>query len=216
MSNTILFDLDGTIVNTNELIIESYLHTLHDRKEELGINREYISKTVGLPLKEQLQEYTGETNVETYIQKYRNFNEANHNRLVKAFPGTIETFQELKKRRIQIGVVTSKIRKTALMGLEVAKVLSYIDTLVAEEDVENKKPAPDPLKQALSQFSKKPFKPLMVGDSHFDILAAKAAYIDAVAVKWSQKSEAFLRSYSPQYFIDHISDLIALVNEPIS
>src|SRR5699024_4245851 len=127
----------------------------------LGINRDYISKTVGLPLKEQLQKYTGETNVERYIQKYRNFNEANHNSLVESFPGTAETFQELKKRKIQIGVVTSKIRKTDLMGLEVTKLLPYVDTLVAEEDVENKKPAPDPLNRALNQFSKRPFNPLM-------------------------------------------------------
>lgn len=213
MTNTILFDLDGTIVNTNELIIESYLHTLQDRKEELGIDREYIRRTVGLPVKEQLQEYIGESNVETYIQKYRKFNEANHNNLVRAFPGTLETFKELKKRNIQIGVVTSKIRKTALMGLEETQLLPYVDTLVTEEDVVDKKPAPEPLYRALSQFSQDPLKPLMVGDSHFDILAAQAARIDAVAVAWSQKSKEFLLNHAPSYFIANIQELLQLVED---
>lgn len=213
MINTILFDLDGTIVNTNELIIESYLHTLQDKKKELEINREYISKTVGLPVKEQLQEYIGETNVDSYIKKYRSFNEANHNKMVEAFSGTLETFQELTKRNVQIGVVTSKVRKTALMGLEKTKLLPYVEILVTEEDVLHKKPAPDPLNNALSQLSKKPIQPLMVGDSHFDILAAKAAHIEAVAVKWSQKSEEFLKSYFPNYFITNITELLELVDE---
>ncbi|MCY9665779.1 pyrophosphatase PpaX [Paenibacillus alginolyticus] len=211
MYTTILFDLDGTIVDTNELIISSFMHVLKDAPNSERYTKEFITKNMGLPLREQLEAYTESKDVDQYIKAYRQYNESNHEQLVKPFPFVKETLEKLQKSGIHLGVVTSKIKKTAVMGLTLTGLLPYMDILVTEDDVINGKPDPEPILRALKQLQVTPENTLMVGDSEYDILSAKGAGVACAAVAWSLKGEVFLKTFSPDFVIHDIRELENMV-----
>lgn len=210
MIKTILFDLDGTILNTNELIIASFLHALEGLTPE-PYTREHIIAHFGSPLVEQLQMYTGLNDVEDVITKYRDFNIGRHDELVSEFPRVKEVLAELKRNGISMGVVTSKIRRTTLMGLQRFGLDAYMDIVVTVDDVQEAKPSPQGIRMAMAALGGESKTTLMVGDSQYDILAAKNAGVRSAAVAWSMKGESYLREYCPDYVLSDMHELLPLV-----
>jgi pyrophosphatase PpaX len=210
MITTVLFDLDGTIVDTNELIIQSFLHALQGASVE-PVTREVIIPNMGRPLVEQLQMFSGREQVDELKRKYREFNIAKHDELVREFPHVKEVLAEVRRRGLRIGVVTSKVRMTTEMGLKLAGLRDYVETIVTVEDVQKPKPDPEGIEKALAALGANPGEAAMVGDSHYDIEAAHNAGVTAIGVGWSLKGEAYLRQYRPDAIIADMSELLALV-----
>lgn len=207
---TVLFDLDGTIVDTNELIIQSFLHTLEGVTDE-PFTREKIIPHMGFPLVEQLRFFTGLDEVDELMAKYRKFNVEKHDELVREFPHVREVLAALRDARVRMGVVTNKMRNTTMMGLKLCGLEPFIETVVTVEDVARGKPHPDPVLKALEQMGAKAEHALMVGDSQYDIIAAREAGVASAAVAWSLKDEAYLRSHNPDYFIRDMRELLQIV-----
>ncbi|PZE19355.1 pyrophosphatase PpaX [Paenibacillus xerothermodurans] len=210
MIHTVLFDLDGTIIDTNELIIQSYLHTFEGLTPE-PLTREYIIPNMGRPLVEQMRLFSGQDDVDELIKKYRKFNIARHDEFVTGFPQVRETLAELHAAGIKLGVVTSKIRLTTEMGLKFCGMYDYFDTIVTVDDVERPKPDPEGIHKALTQLGTSTDGALMVGDSHYDIEAAHNAGIPCAAVAWSLKGIDYLQQYKPAYIINDIRELLPIV-----
>lgn len=209
MITTVLFDLDGTIVDTNELIIQSFLHALEGVTPE-ALTREIIIPNMGRPLIEQMQLFSGRPDVKELVQKYRAFNVSKHDELVREFPHVREVLGELRKRGLRVGVVTSKVRMTTEMGLKLTGLDDFVETIVTVEDVEKPKPDPEGIRKALAFFGASPEQAVMVGDSHYDIEAAQAAGVTSVGVAWSLKGEAYLKQFRPDCIIQDIRELLAL------
>lgn len=207
---TALFDLDGTIVDTNDLIIESFLHTLEGETAE-PFTREKIIPHMGFPLLEQLRFFTGRDEVDDLADKYRKFNVKKHDELVREFPHVREVLAELKARGIRLGVVTNKMRKTTIMGLKLCGIESYMDTIVTVDDVVRGKPDPEPVLKALERLKTAPGEALMVGDSQYDIVAGREAGVKTVGVAWSLKGEDHLRSFAPDVIIRDMRELLEIV-----
>lgn len=207
---TVLFDLDGTIVDTNELIIQSFLHTL-EGETELPYTRERIVPHMGYPLLEQLRFFTGKEQVDELAVKYRKFNLDKHDELVAEFPNVREVLAELQRRNIRMGVVTNKMRITTQMGLQLCGLDSYMETLVTIDDVVRGKPDPEAVLRALEQMKVDPGEALMVGDSQYDIIAGRDAGVKTVGVSWSLKGEDHLRAFQPDYIIRDMRDLLEIV-----
>lgn len=207
---TVLFDLDGTIVDTNELIVRSFLHTLEGETERPFV-REDIIPHMGFALTEQLRFFTGKELVDELAVKYRTFNQSKHDELVTEFPNVREVLAELAQRGIRMGVVTNKIRKTTLMGLRLCGIESYMETIVTADDVKRGKPDPEAVLKALEQLGITPEEALMVGDSKYDIIAGRDAGVKTVGVSWSLKGEEHLRSFDPDYIIHDMKDLLEIV-----
>lgn len=210
MIQTVLFDLDGTIVDTNELIVQSFLHSLEGETPE-PVSRELIIPNMGRPLVEQMEFFSGRKEVEALITKYRTFNLSKHDELVKEFPNVRTVMAKLHENGIKIGIVTSKIRQTTLMGLKLCGLDKYVSTIVTVEDVKEAKPHPEGILAALATLGGSPEQALMVGDSHYDIEAAKNAGVLAVGVTWSWKGRTYLEQYNPDYLIDDMFDLLPIV-----
>lgn len=115
--NTILFDLDGTLVNTNELIISSFKHTL-DHYKPGTYGREDIIQFIGPPLTESFRKVDPER-AEEMIEMYRQHNLSFHDELIEEYEGVQETVDTLHKEGFKLAVVTTKRKQTALMGIEV-------------------------------------------------------------------------------------------------
>lgn len=207
---TVLFDLDGTLLDTNELIIASFLHTLEQFCPEKGYGRQDVIARMGLPLRDMLASFHDEQ-VEEMMAVYREHNFANHDKMVKAFQHVPEVLAELDKRGIVMGVVTTKQKNTVEMGLRLCQIERYMRSVVTIEDVANPKPHPEPVLKAMKELSAEQETTLMVGDSRYDIEAAKQAGIDSAGVAWSLKGEEYLRQYEPTYMLQDMRDLLTIV-----
>lgn len=207
---TVLFDLDGTLLDTNELIIASFLYTLEQFCPEKGYGRQDVIARMGLPLRDMLASFHDEQ-VEEMMAVYREHNFANHDKMVKAFQHVPEVLAELDKRGIVMGVVTTKQKNTVEMGLRLCQIERYMRSVVTIEDVANPKPHPEPVLKAMKELSAEQETTLMVGDSRYDIEAAKQAGIDSAGVAWSLKGEEYLRQYEPTYMLQDMRDLLTIV-----
>lgn len=207
---TVLFDLDGTIIDTNELIIQSFLHTLEGETDS-PFSREAIIPHMGFPLLEQLRFFTGRPEVDELAVKYRQFNLTKHDGLVAEFPHVGEVLSELARRSVRMGVVTNKMRLTSEMGLRKCGLAAYMETIVTIDDVERGKPEPDPVLVALERMGVTPQETLMVGDSQYDIVAGQKAGVHTAGVAWSLKGEEHLLSFKPDYMLRDMRDLLDIV-----
>lgn len=207
--STILFDLDGTLVDTSRLIVASFQHTF---RETLGIevSEAEIHRHWGEPLPMTMEAYAPDR-VEELVAFYRTYNRANHDRLVTGFDGMQEAIRSLHEGGVQLAVVTSKLSEMARRGLKVAGLLPYFDTVVGVEHTTVHKPDPTPLYLALDLLGEKPGDHvLMVGDTTMDITSGKNAGIKTAVVGWSELDRAELAVAEPHYWLAHPADLVTL------
>lgn len=209
MIKTILFDLDGTIINTNELILASFFHALEGVSEQ-PVTREQIIPYFGEPLGKQMKLFSGLEQVDHLVDKYREFNMAKHDEMTTEFPYVKEVLDQLHNEGIRMGVVTTKMRDTAVKGLKLFDLEQYMQVVVTLDDVTKAKPDPEGIKLAMRKLDADPDSTLMVGDSQYDIQAAQNAGIRAAGVAWSIKGKEFLNRFEPDYMLDDIRDLLEL------
>lgn len=207
--NTLLFDLDGTLINTNELIIESFLHTLHSYYPD-QYKREDVLPFIGPTLYDTFTSINPEK-TEEMVKVYRQFNHEQHDTLVTEYETVFETIKTLKEHGFKLGIVTTKIRDTVNMGLKLTKLGQFFDVVVTLDDVENAKPHPEPVLNALAQLDSKPEEAIMVGDNHHDVEAGKNAGTKTAGVSWSIKGREYISSYNPDYLLERMSDLLPIV-----
>ncbi|WP_322923617.1 pyrophosphatase PpaX [Paenibacillus campi] len=206
MIDTILFDLDGTIVDTNELIIASFMHVM-----DHSLTREQIIPHMGTTLEQQLRTFSGLDDVTALVQKYRDYNWQHHDELVAPVPEVNEVLARLQAAGLKLGVVTTKIRATTTHVLRLFELDQYMQVIVTLDDVEHPKPDPQPIHQALAALGSAPEHTLMVGDSPADLKSAAAAGVQSAAVAWSLKGEQELSKYEPTFVLQRMSDLYQLV-----
>ncbi|MFC4601481.1 pyrophosphatase PpaX [Cohnella hongkongensis] len=206
---TVLFDLDGTIIDTNELIIQSFLHSLKGHVPE-SFGRAQIIPSMGEPLTVQMQHFTGLEDVSAFVRAYREYNLAKHDEMVSLFPGVKETIRLLRREGIRLGVVTTKMRGTTIRALKLLDIYSDMDTLVTLDDVEHAKPHPEPVEKAMAALGARPSETLMVGDSSVDMQSAIRAGAVPVGVAWSLKGEELLRKSGAVHVLGTMDELPAL------
>lgn len=208
---TLLFDFDGTLLNTNELIIQTF-STVLDRHFPDSYGREDILEFIGPSLK-QTFESIAPSRTEELIKEYRQLNLALHDEMVSVYDGVEETLYLLKNRGMKMAIVSTKKKSTILHGLRLMGVSELFDTVISLDDVENPKPDPEPILKALKELASSASESLMIGDNYHDIEGGKNAGVRTAGVAWSAKGEDFLASFNPDYMLQHISDLLKLVKE---
>jgi pyrophosphatase PpaX len=207
--DTILFDLDGTLVDTNDLIITSFSHTL-EHYFPGQYTREKIIEFIGPPLIDTFKSID-ENRTEELINHYRDHNLKHHDRLIKEYETVYETVERLDKEGYKLAVVTTKMRHTTTMGLAITGLDRFFDTVITINDVDKVKPDPEPLMKAMAALGSNPEQTIMVGDSQYDILGGKNAGTKTAGVCWSIKGEEYLRSLNPDYMLETMSDLLSIV-----
>lgn len=212
MFKYILFDLDGTLVDTNDLILKSFKHTYKEHLRR-DVPEEEILEHFGEPLIITLERYSKE-NAKAMFKTYIEFNEVIHDEYIKSFPGTKECLMQLKALGCKLSIVTSKRKALAIRGLEIFDLLQYFDEIVALEDTTIHKPNPEPVLKALEKLNcmDKKQEALMIGDSKFDIISAERAGVKSVLVNWSLATEAQNTvEMKPDYIIEDLGKLIQIV-----
>lgn len=207
----VLFDLDGTLIDTNQLIIQSFQHTF---KEHLGIEvpQSEIVMYFGEPLIDTLARYDRD-NVHILIEAYRAYNEEIHDEITREIVGAKETLAELKTLGMKVGVVTSKRKPIAERGLKLFNLLDSLDVFITPEDTAKHKPDPEPVLKACEVLGIKPCEALMIGDSHFDILCGKNAGAKSCLVRYTALPIDKIMLHGPDYAIDEIKDILDIVRK---
>lgn len=205
---TVLFDLDGTLIDTNELIMESFKHTFE--KFQLSFTEEEISTFNGPPLEETFHK-VNPGKVSEMIDTYREHNLLHHEQYVQVFPNVMETLEQLKERHIKLGIVTSKMKDSALVGIELTGLSQFFEAIITWDDVVHPKPHPEPVIKALEALNGAAKSAIMIGDNYHDIVAGKRAGVLTAGVVWSRKGTKFLQSYDPTYMLDDMSDVLTIV-----
>lgn len=211
MINTVLFDLDGTIIDTNELIISSFLDVLGRHYPNEVYTRERIIPHMGATLEAQLRIFSGREDVTDLVKDYRTYNNAHHDEMVRQFPHVLEVMDTLYHRGVTLGVVTTKIQSTAMRSLETLGLLKYMAAIVTVEDVEHPKPHPEPVLTAVQRLYADPSRTIMVGDSGADIQAANTAGVKSAGVAWSLKGVEVLQKYNPDYILNDMRDIYSVL-----
>ena len=200
-----LFDLDGTLLDTIELILSSLRHATGT---VLGrpLSDEVLLRNVGVPLAVQMREFD-EERADELLAVYRTHNAEHHDGLVRAYPSVAEALAGLASRGLPMGVVTSKSRPMAERGLAITGLRERFRTVVTCDDTELHKPDPAPLAFAADALGVDLRYCVYVGDSPYDIRAARAAGARAVGVTWGVSSAQELRAEGPDAIIDDLADL---------
>ncbi|MFB7138070.1 pyrophosphatase PpaX [Gottfriedia sp. NPDC056225] len=207
--NTILFDLDGTLINTNELIIASFLHTLNKFYPD-QYKREHVIPFMGPTLTESFST-VDEGRVDELISEYRRFNMEMHDEFVEEYETVYETIETLHRLGYKIGIVTTKARNVVEMGLSLGRLKQFFDVVVTIDDVQNAKPHPEPIQLALKKLNSIPEESLMVGDNYHDIEGGKNAGTKTAGVAWSLKGKEFLATYKPDFMLEKMSDILSIL-----
>jgi pyrophosphatase PpaX len=208
---TVLFDLDGTLIDSVRLILDSYHHTLAAHGLPPRSDEDWL-RGVGTPLTSQFAEWQDDRGtVEALITTYRKYNLEHHDRMVTVYPGVVDVVQALKAAGIATGLVTSKNRSGAVRGLSLAKLESLMDVLVCADEVTNPKPHPEPVENAVRLLGADPKTTVYVGDSIHDMLSGRAAGVRTAAALWGPFGRSHLEGASPDYWLDTPHDLIRLV-----
>ena len=211
MLRAALFDFDGTLVDTTELIYQSMRHATG---EVLGreIPREILLANVGQPLPRQMEIIDAER-AEALLESYRLHNQEHHDALIGEFPGVEKSLGRLRAAGVRVAVVTSKRRFSVEMALKRFPGLGeVVDRFVTMEDTTEHKPHPEPLLKGLEFLGDvPPEEAAYVGDSPFDVAAAKAAGVTSVAVSWGAFSEDTLREAEPDHLVEDIDSAVDLL-----
>jgi pyrophosphatase PpaX len=206
---TVLFDLDGTLIDSGAMILSSFRHAT-----QTVLGREIpddllVASSGGATIQDQMRALAGEDLVEELVRVYREHNEPLHDEL-QAFDGVEALLERLSGEGRKLGVVTSKRRKTVDLAFRVLPIERYFDVVVASDEVERHKPDPEPVLLALERLGSRPEETAFVGDSPFDVGAGKAAGCFTIGVSWGRihpeerlrESGADLIVHSPGELVD--------------
>jgi pyrophosphatase PpaX len=205
----VLFDFDGTVVDSGAMILASFRHatkTVLDRE----LSDAELLAAVGTPLREQMRLLDAER-AEELVETYRAHNEPLHEAL-EPCDGMVDALRRLKEEGRRLGIVTAKRRTTVELAFAVLPLRHYFEVVLAAEDTSRHKPAPEPLLIALDRLGAGPEEAAYVGDSPFDVAAAKAAGVFAVAVTWGGiHSKETLRAENPDAIVSTPEELLRVL-----
>lgn len=205
----VLFDIDGTLLDTREFILSAMEHALKVHGLPV-LARAELASQVGRPL----EVIYGDMGVGTelgaaLVESHRSFQGENLH-LAAAFPGASETLGKLVRTGLKLGAVTSRSRRTSVRTIELAGLAPYFDVIVSAEDAAALKPDPAPLLFALGQLGESHEHAAMVGDTRHDIEAGKALAMFTVGANYGFAGEA-IRESGPDRIIGDIRELPEMI-----
>jgi pyrophosphatase PpaX len=211
----VLFDLDGTLLDSTPMIVESLRHTVRTHLDWDPSDTVLIDG-IGTPLKAQFEQHQqlcggtvdaarGAAMLATYLEH----NLAIHDARIQAFAGVGAMLERLKARGARLGVVTSKSTPTARRGLDVCGLSAAFEVLVGWHDVQQHKPHPEPVRTALAALGEpaEHDRVVYVGDSPHDLYSGRAAGVATAAATWGPFTRARLAPAAPDHWLEGLHEI---------
>jgi pyrophosphatase PpaX len=202
----VLFDLDGTVVDSGAIILASLRHATRTVLGETIPDERLLATVGGSGLASQMRDFDPDR-VDELVRVYTEHNLPLHADLA-ACDGMLELLEELKAEGRRLGIVTAKRRATVARAFETVPIEHLFEVVVAGDQTERHKPHPEPLLHALAQLGAEPATAAYAGDSPFDVQAAKAADMTAIAVTWGGiHDRERLEREEPDHLVDTAEEL---------
>jgi pyrophosphatase PpaX len=205
-STAFLFDLDGTLIDSIELLLRSMEHAF-DGAARVPSRAQWTAG-IGTPLRVQLAEWSDDDRmVDVLVERYRAFQDLHLESLTSVYPGVPAFLADLRMAGVRTAIVTSKGRGMTGRSLAHVGLAESFDTIVTYEDTERHKPGPEPVLLALERLGVPPARAVFVGDSPHDMHAGRAAGVATAAALWGPFSRQELEPASPTWWLGQVDDL---------
>ncbi len=206
----VLFDLDGTLIDSGGMILASFRHATQTILRREIPDDQLLAAVGGATLHAQMRALDPDR-VEELVHSYREHNEPLHAGL-ECCPGIVPLLDDLRAQGRRLGVVTAKRHKTIQLAFDRLGIAEYFDVVVGSDDTERHKPEPDPILKALELLGARREDAAYVGDSPFDVRAAKAAGVFAVAVAWGRiHQEERVLAEEPDAYVTTAEELLGIL-----
>ena len=211
---TVLFDFDGTLMDTNNVILKSWQHTFRTVEGKERPEAE-ILETFGEPLYITMAKVLPQIPVEKGAEIYRSYHYDNFTELIEIFPGILDLLEELRARGYKTGIVTSRLAHTTKIGLQKYDMEQYFDVVITCDDTDKFKPDPEPVNVAMARLGSKPEETIMVGDSKYDIQSARSAGAKSALVSWALAITEDEKSgeNAPDYILETAEHLLNILEK---
>ena len=213
MIDTILFDFDGTIMDTNDLIIDSWHYTFKKFGKEVPPLSE-ITSNFGEPIMDIIKKLFPDKDPDHVVKVYREYHNDNFRSGTGLFPGVMDMLHEFSVRKYLMAIVTNRIRHSTEMGLNNCGIMSLFGSVVCDGEAARSKPFPEPVFLALDQLSSSADRAILIGDSQNDIICGRNAGILTVRVEWAVATDEKYddAAAKPDYTIERPDDLVKLID----
>ena len=207
----VLFDLDGTLIDSLELLVSAMTHAFDSRQGPRPTVDEWVA-TIGRPLLWQFGQYaTSDDDLQHLVRTYRAFQLEHHDRLTRTYDGIPSLVAALDSAGHTLGVVTSKFGQLANRSLIHVGIAPHFDVVVGADHTTKHKPDPDPLWFALRELGDEPSRAVYIGDSPFDVMAANAAGVIWIGVTWGASAHGPLMQAEPKHVVHTVAELETLL-----
>lgn len=180
----VLFDLDGTLIDTDMLIIRSYMHLFDTYRPDYPLSMRELISFLGPVLKDVFPRYFKE-DFDTLLKTYHGYSKANISRFVTLFKDVLYMLEEFKKAGIKMGIVTNRFKYSADDVLSPFDINKYFDVFIALDDMEKPKPDPEGINKAIEKLGVNKEDVIFVGDNKSDYLAGKASGVTTALISWT-------------------------------
>ena len=204
MFKAVLFDLDGTLIQSTEVILETYQLMIDTYFEGKRLTDEEFTNFLGSTLIDSFSKFTNDEKlIQEVIDAYRNETKRRLATELKTYPNAKEVVLWLKKKKVKVGIVTSKSRAVAEENLRTVGLDDLFDLMIAFEDVTQHKPNPEGLLKAMDMLGFSKEEVVYIGDHENDIIASKKAGIMSCSVTYSNRFEQVIKE-NPTFVIDEL------------
>lgn len=211
--DTVIFDLDGTLLNTLEDLADSVNHALSQEKmplRSLEEIRHFVGNGVLRLMELSVPEGRKNPRFEEAYTAFKNYYSAHCNDKTDVYPHIPELLSELKKRGYRMAIVSNKYHD-AVQELKKQYFEQYIDVAIGEREGIRKKPAPDTVLAALKELGSTKEHSVYVGDSEVDIATAAGSGMDCIVVEWGFRTKEEQKKAGGKIFAAAPSEILSLV-----
>lgn len=209
----IIFDIDGTLTSTNQLIFETF-RFITNKYLNKNYSDEEIIKLFG-PTEDVIMKDMFGDNYENARKDYYEFYSANHSVMADAYPGIRELIHKIKKANIPLSIYTGKGRDSSEITLKEIGVYDYFDMIVSGDDIENHKPSPEGVDVFVEKFNLNRENTILIGDATADILAARNSGIKIGSVVWDSYGKEKVIAMGSDYLFHTVEELDEFISARI-
>ncbi len=212
MYKLVLFDFDGTLLDSDGMIVATFLELYKKYRPGYVATIEHMLSFSGPPIKETLKKEFPDVDQKLILNEFMNLSSKNYVKYTKLFPGAEELLIELRKRKIPFGLVTSKSREATNFVFSLLGIDSYFDFSVCSDEVKNTKPSPEGIFLSMEHFAiKNPKNVLYIGDGYVDYLTAKEANVGFGLVSFSPRKD-LIPVNEVDVFVNEFSDVLKVMD----
>ncbi len=209
----VIFDLDGTLLDTRPAIEASFLHVFEQYLPGREFSDEEKAGFMGPTLQQTFKQYLPDEDTEKLVEQYRVHNRKMQKQLVKAFPHAKEMLDYLKNNGYRYGIASSKTTEIIKLGLEAAGLQDYFDVIVGVEEITNPKPHKEVIVKGYQRLGGRLDNAIYVGDVVSDVEAARNAGVYSIAFSSNPIREQQLIDAKPNKLIHDLKEIIDILQE---